>query len=310
MELLRISLFGQLKIGGQNEQPLVMEPRRAQELLAYLLLYRDRLHPRERLAALWWGEKSTSQSKRYLRQTLWHVQSTFHQLCDARPNLLCVDYERIGINAQAVYWLDVAVFEQAFATVDQIPGSELTPHQVELLQRALPLYQGELLEGWYHDWCIYERERYLNMYLAILDKLLGYSETHHLYAAGVAYGEQILRYDHAREQTHRQLMRLHHQVGNRTAAIHQYESCVAALRKELDVAPTQSTLALYKEICREQASPPDLAILSNGPDPCAREIQPEDALQQLEQIQLTLAHLQAQVTHLMQALTQKTIRRS
>lgn len=55
------------------------------------------------------------------------------------------------------------------------------------------------------------------------------SEAQHLFTEGLADGAQILRYDRAREQTDRQLMRLHYQAGDRTAAIYQYKACVKAL---------------------------------------------------------------------------------
>lgn len=42
------------------------------------------------------------------------------------------------------------------------------------------------------------------MYLAMLDKLIVYCEAHHKYEAGLACGNRILRYDRARERTHRQ----------------------------------------------------------------------------------------------------------
>lgn len=334
METLQFFLFGQLKTLREGQPGSALEPHRAQELLAYLLLYHDHLHTREKLATLWWGDKPTTQSKRYLRQTLWQVQSSLNQLTAGLPRLLWVDYGRIGIDPQANYWLDVAMFERAFNAVDQIPGDELTVQQAELLQRTLPLYQGDLLEGWYQDWCIYERERYQNMYLAMLDKLLAYSTAHHLYEAGVTYGEQILRCDHAREETHRQLMHLHYQAGNRTAAIYQYEACVTALRKELEVEPAQSTIALYKQICREQnhapapvgagvgilpsslslhgehnhrASPMAPAYVTDGHPSKQQAVRVMD---ELEHIQSTLAQLQAQVAHLMQELARKNLAKS
>ena len=34
------------------------------------------------------------------------------------------------------------------------------------------VYRGDLLEGCYQDWCLFERERLQNAYLAMLDKLM------------------------------------------------------------------------------------------------------------------------------------------
>ncbi len=306
MPPLRISLFGKLSMQWRDQTTLHIESRRAQELLCYLLLYRDRMHEREKLATVLWGDKDATQAKRYLRQILWQAQATLNTVAQEAEPLLLVAHERIGINPQAAYWLDVAVLEQTFAQVEQIPSRALTKNQAELLQKTVPLYTSDLLEDWYYDWCIYERERYQSMYLALLDKLLAYSEAQQTYEAGFAYGAQILRYDRAREQTHRQLMRLYYLAGDRTAALHQYEACVNALREELNVEPSKSTITLYKRICAEQISIPALAG-----EEAAHHLAPAhaslDTLHQLEQVQTALAHLQAQVTQLIQGLNHQTL---
>ncbi|MEZ4733107.1 MAG: bacterial transcriptional activator domain-containing protein [Caldilineaceae bacterium] len=213
----------------------------------------------------------------------------------------------MGINTRAAYWLDLAMFEQAFAAVEDQHGWDLCEEQAEWIRQAVQLYQGDLLEGWYQDWCILERDRLQNIYLAMLDKLVGYSEAHQAYEAGLAYGAEILRYDRAREQTHRQLMWLYYLAGNRTAALHQYESCVAALQEELGVAPATSTTNLYHQLSADPLDLPSPAPdLAHAVPTCAVSQSP-DPLQQLEQIQTCLTTLQAQVAHLLQALKQHNL---
>ena len=63
--------------------------------------------------------------------------------------------------------------------------------------------------GWYEDWCLSEHERLQNMYLKMLDKLMGYCEAHGQVNSGLAYGEQVLRYDRASERTYQRMMRLY-----------------------------------------------------------------------------------------------------
>jgi hypothetical protein len=90
------------------------------------------------------------------------------------------------------------------------------------------------------------------MYLTMLDKLMGYSEAHHEYEAGILYGARVLLFDRAREHTHRQLMRLQYLAGNRTGALRQYERCLIALEQELGVKPARSTTILYDQIRADQ----------------------------------------------------------
>jgi len=303
MHSLRITLFGQLRLQNGNAQQLVdVEPRRAQELLCYLLLHRDRLHEREKVATLMWPDSSSKQSKRYLRQALWQLRSAL-SILPRKSQLIFTDHEQIGIDPVANFWLDIAAFERTCTALEKKAGCDLNPTEMQMLHRAHEYYAADLLEGWWTDWCIYERERYQHMYLIALDKLLDYSEAHHHYEAGLAYGERILQFDRARESTHRQLMRLHHMAGYRSAALHQYESCVTILADELGVAPAQSTIALYEQVRADQlpaqTEPAAEAHLPNGclPHPATTDLRCE-----LEQIQTALTTLQARVAQLIQQI--------
>ena len=190
------------------------------------------------------------------------------------------------------------LFEQAFANVGDVPGVQLNTAQAEVVGQMVGLYRGDLLEGWYQDWCVFERERFLHMYLKLCDKLMRYCTVNAIYEAGIAYGADILRYDLARERTHRQLMRLHYFSGNRTGALRQYERCRQALQEELGVAPAQLTQDLYQQICAD-ALPPDVArppvnwnasLKENG-----RSLDNESlvhVLQKLKQMQSNLTHIQ------------------
>jgi len=64
----------------------------------------------------------------------------------------------------------------------------------------------------------------------------------------VAHGQRILRYDPARECTHRNLMRLYYRAGDRTTALHQYQRCAAAMAKQFNVPPSRETVALYHQV--------------------------------------------------------------
>ena len=159
-----------------------------------------------------------------------------------------VETDWISINPEAEISLDLAVFEKTFARARDVAGQVIDHALAEDLKTAVQLYQGDLLEGWYHDWCLCERERLQTNYLMMLDKLMSYCEANEKYETGLTYGLRVLRYDRARESTHRRLMRLHYLAGDRTAALRQYDHCVTALNEELGVKPSRLTVALYDKI--------------------------------------------------------------
>ena len=249
MSTVRIRLFGKFSAQLDAQRIEGLDAPRLQELFSYLLLYRARPHARETLAALLWGDSPTTTSKKYLRQALWQLQSALNShSAESARQLLVVEPDWIHISRNDGPWLDVAEFERGFGLVQGVRGRDLNDDGAHLLEDATALYKGDLLEACYEDWCIYERERLQNMFLAMLDKLMSYCESHDQYEAGLQHGARILGFDRAREHTHQRLMRLHYLAGNRTGALRQYERCVIALREELGVKPAKKTTELYEQI--------------------------------------------------------------
>jgi len=244
---LKVRLFGKFHIEWNDNIIEGFDSSKVQELFCYLLLHRDRPHPRETLASLLWDANSTSQSKKYLRQTLWQLQNILPDQSDqSEKPLLLIEPDWIRVNPDADLWLDVDDFEAAYKNAHGFQGWQLNAETVRSLERVENIYTDDLLLGWYQDWTLFERERLQNMFLSILDKLMVYCEAHGKYETGINYGMRILRFDLARERTHQSLMRLHYLSGDRTAALRQYKRCEQALEEELGVDPARHTQELYE----------------------------------------------------------------
>lgn len=302
MPPLTIRLLGKFRVQRDGIAVTGLDGRKVQECFSYLLLRREHPHQRESLATLLWPSCSTAQSKSYLRKALWQLQAAVNPTNGPTPPVLRVDADTVQLNTDAEIWLDIAILERAFSHVKGKRGRELDPAGVELLHQAAALYQGNLLEGWFDDWCFYERERYQQMYLMLLDKLMGYSEAHRLYDEGITYGMQILRYEQANERTHQRLMRLYHLAGDRTAALRQYERCRAALQRELNVAPDEQTMRLYERLRANR-----LDDLPPRRDSIAGMAEPASASQQaivsrLHHFQAILLEAQRQIQEELQAV--------
>ena len=286
---LEIRLFGQISVlrGGQALSGL--SPK-ALELLCYLLLHRERGHTREALAGLFWPTAPDSLSKKYLRQALWRLHSTLASRAeDKSQEILTVHPGLIRVNREAACWFDVALFEQAYDRYRDTPGAKMTDSEAQALEAAVALYRGDLIEAWCQDWCVHERNRLQLTYLAMLEQLMCHCEAQERYAKGIAYGQCVLRYDPARETTHRQLMRLYYQAGDRTTALRQYDRCAAAMAKHFDLEPSREMVFLYRQVRGDHLAAP--AEGSRG----ARQRPAPDLHTRLDHIQASLTALQRQV---------------
>ena len=292
MTRLEIRLFGQIAIQRDGE-PLSGLSSKATELLCYLLLQRDRGYAREALAGLFWPDTPDPLARKYLRQVIWRLQSKL-----ASRDLLIMRAGWIRINPDAGLWLDVAEFEHAYDFHRDMPGQELTDRQAQALEAAVLLYSGDLMESWYQDWCVYERDRLQLIYLAMLEQLMSHCEARRYYARGVAYGQRILRYDPARECAHRILMRLYYQAGERSAALRQYERCAAAMAKQFNVDPSHETVALFRQVRGDQLETParEAAVTTRSGAEHGDLLVP---------LQASLNHLQAALTGLQRQVQQQ-----
>jgi DNA-binding SARP family transcriptional activator len=291
MPPLELHLFGRFFASFANRSMGAFEGAKVQELLCYLLLH-PKAHAREALATVLWADSSSAHSKKYLRQTLWQLQATLEANLGPLPHrLLLVEADWIHLNPALELCVDVFIFERAFSLMNL--NGDLNAATVEQVREAVDLYRGDLLEGWYQDWCLFERERLQSMYLTLLDKLIKYSESQRQYDQGLVYAAAVLRYEPASERAHRQMMRLHHLAGDRTSALRQYDRCVAALKAEFGVPPTLRTRALLEQIRTD-------CLPSHGPS--ANEVNPEnphallpEVLDHLKDVRATLSAVQQQV---------------
>ena len=173
MEELHIRLFGRVRVAHGERAPEIRFSRGAQTLLAFLLLHPNRYHPREVLAELAWGDRPDDQARAALNTALWRLRSLLEPEGVTRGAYLRTAASgEVGFNWDSNHWLDLAVFEKCANCILAIPPDAMQPGHAGQLEAILPLYDGELLEGFYEDWAITERERLRDLNLRCLTRLM------------------------------------------------------------------------------------------------------------------------------------------
>jgi predicted ATPase/DNA-binding SARP family transcriptional activator len=243
-EHLTIRTLGGLAIQ-LNGNPIEFETQKEAALLVYLACT-GRTHPREVLAEMMWEERTQSQALANLR----HVLAQLRQRVEP---YVTITRQSVAMNTESDWWLDVTEFENQ---LDVAEG-----RNVEQLEAALDLYQGDFLAGSYvdsmafEDWALLERERLRFHALDALDTLVCSALVSGDHATGIARSMQLLQIDPLREETHRQLIELYARAGQRHAALDQYDKCRALLMDEIGVEPMPDTVALYEQIRAGKLAP-------------------------------------------------------
>ncbi|MBI5567823.1 MAG: AAA family ATPase, partial [Chloroflexi bacterium] len=236
--MLELRLLGQFNLRLDN-RPIDLPSRPAQSLLAYLALRPGTAYRRERLAGLLWPDATEANARSYLRQALWRIRKA---LPTTTRDYLVADDLTVAFDAEADYTLDVAVLEQAIAAST---GTD------DLL-RSVEVYHGELLPGFYDEWVMPERERLQAVYEHKLTLLLDRLVAEGRWPAVIEWAERWIAVGSVPEPAYRALMTAYSAAGDRASMSAAYQRCLEALRRELDVEPSEATRALYEQLSRSE----------------------------------------------------------
>lgn len=282
MGILQVELFGSVRVTHNNWLNEVSITREIQALLAYLLLQRHRLHSREVLAGIFWGEQPQEKARGSLNTAIWKLKKALEPDGTPPGTYLKLSHPgEVGFNKESPHWLDMEVFEEKVNSILGQPYQTVQKARLEDLKKVLGLYKGELLEGCYKDWALRERERLRNLYLKGLIYLFHSYGFYGVYEKAIDYGQLILNLNPLREEIHRDVMRLYLENGQRALAVKQYEICRSILANELGISPMEETQQLYTQICTSIGGK-DSPINSREPTSI------EQALRKLEEASQTI----------------------
>ncbi len=244
-ELLRLYFLGTFRVERKG-QTIRLSTRKHESLLAYLALFPEP-HLREKLAALFWGDVTDEQARLSLRVALSTLRKELGNV------LFRADRDTVQLNPDCHVWVDAREFEESVKN-----NSE----------SANELYCGDLLPDLYDDWVALEREQLRSVYLDALLRLVQHARSESKYTRAIEFARRVLATDRANEKAHQHLIFCYLALGNRTAALKQYEDCQRALRDEMDVEPSSETTALYvrAQTKATNAKSPE-ALFTNLPTP-------------------------------------------
>lgn len=248
MVRLNLQLFGVFRLTTASHLApgfeITLPTSKAQALVAYLAMPAGRSHGRDKLMRLLWSDRSESQARHSLRQTLFSIRRA---LSDADVRALSANRQTVSLDADVID-VDVARFERLIAE-----GTS------ESLARAMALYDGTLLESLalreeaFEEWLIAERRQYRELAVQALAKLLELYDAEGSVQQAILTAIQLLAIEPLQEATHRRLMQLFARQGRRAAALRQYRECEQILRDELGVKPEPATTEIYQSILRPEA---------------------------------------------------------
>ncbi|MQA60035.1 MAG: AAA family ATPase [Actinophytocola sp.] len=254
----RVRLLGEFELGMADGSTVAFDSARAESLVAFLALHRGEPQSRQRLSYLLWPTSTEQQARTNLR----HLLHTVRRALPAADRVLEVTARTLRWRPPDPCQIDVAVFEDQLALAASMTGGD----RIAALSDAVDTYTGDLLPDSFDDWVLSERERLRQRYAGALEQLGPLYQARGDHAAASTYAERLLREDPLREDAYRVLIRAYDARGDPARALHTYHLCASTLERELDVAPSAETRAVYEAVLPDrQPSGPRQQRRPSGP---------------------------------------------
>jgi len=244
---LEVRLLGSPSLASDGS-PVRLHSAKTLALLTYLSVESGRVHSREKLAGLLWGESSEARARQSLRQALYSLRHTLP------ADALDSDATTVHLPPHPDVWTDEAAFR------DLVAMSQRSPRP-DVLKRAADTYRGTLLEGHeptgcpgFAEWLFFQRDRLEQQALAVLETLVDHLASAGAPDAALAYADRLLGLDPLNERAFRRLMSLHGAAGDRDAVRRLYQRCADSLSRELGVEPDAETHALFERLMADRSA--------------------------------------------------------
>ena len=216
--------------------------------------YHPGLHPRTRVASVFWPNVLESSARASLRTTLTTLRRQARRrglrshLRRSRPR---------GHRGRA-------------GRLDRRPGRPSDCSRKATWRGALELCDGDLLSDLDDDWVLEERTLHRDRVAAILDGLGAAAEASGDLQAAARHARRRLELEPASEQAARALMQRLARSGDGAAAVAVYESLRATLRRDYGMAPSAETRALVETLRAAPRPPAETAGAQPLPPALAR----------------------------------------
>lgn len=224
-------------------------PPSAAELLAFMALRRDRYFSRTALVELVGERDEGTATVGSISTALWRLRNVIEESPAKRGDYLAINrHGGVGLNGPAPVHIDITEFETLVAGGLSKAFDTLTEADCSSLRTGVASYRDDALADFNASWALRDRERLRTMFLDATARLMRLYARQGNHPDAIHYGRLVLGVDPLREDVHRDLMRYLAWNGQRALALRQFETCRAALQRDLVIRPMPETMALYRDI--------------------------------------------------------------
>lgn len=261
---LYISMFGrfELRVGDVVINDGLNRSRKMWNLLAYMIIHRDKAIAQQEFIDTLWGEDDGQNPINALKTLLYRIRILLEPLQEAYgAEFILSQRGSYRWNDEIDCVLDIDEFEAVCknAAHSDVPLQK----QLELYVAASQLYKGDFLPKLSMEfWAVPISVHYHSLYLTVIKRYAELLEQNGMYAKMSDVVSRAIEIESLDEDLHcLQIRALIHQ-GKDSAALNYYDKATDMLYRNLGVRPSQALRELYDEMMKAQESmETDLSII-------------------------------------------------
>lgn len=236
---LQISCFGGFSVVAHGER-VRFRTRRALEMMAYFVHHVGRMIPRDELLLEFWPERPPQKAGTLLHTNLYNM----------RKALEAVGCEDCIIHDDHCYGIDLARVDCDLVEFSRFLANakEMSPMEILVSMEPLSLYTGQYMNNIDGSWYLSTQIRIEQQVTEIRRRLGDYLMGRGAYQEALIHLIAASQIDPFNESFHEQIILCYMKLGNRVAALRQYELMCRQLREELSESPQDSIRQRMKEL--------------------------------------------------------------
>lgn len=247
---LRVCFLGGFEVYSREEAIDLGQTSKAIAIFKCLLARKGRPTSQDLLMGWLWPESSAKKARWSLNSAVYSLRRVLEKSPSplSRESVI-LEKSHYRLSPEIRVSSDVEEFDARYERGRLLERAQQELEAASEYEKAIGLYRGDyLVEDLYEDWTIIERERLINAYVDVLDRLANhYTQSGQLQKAiGTRY--RLLEKDRYHEESYRSLMRCYARLGLRGRALQQYRLCERAFGNLYGSSPAPDTQILYREL--------------------------------------------------------------
>lgn len=228
--------------------------KKSKILLAYLMSDPERIHTKDEIIDMFFDNMPDEKADVAYHSAVYNIRTALKiydiksgkpkrskdKTYDYNPQYILYEDKTLRLNPDFYYKSANIEFEKHFSKtiLPSITNEEKITHSV----KAIELYKGDFIPGYYDNWCEELRVKYKNMYITMCEELIKLFENNKRYEDAIKYSELLFSEDKLNDSAHISIINAFSKLGNINMAKSRYQLMLKIYDEELGEKPQSKTL--------------------------------------------------------------------